>query len=134
MGQRDLTAHTAAWIETDNDTSGGTAEAIHAGESGKKHYVLGIAVSGTTGVDPNEEIAVSLKDDSTVKLLVDAITTGRAGVSGGATPFSGVQPFVITFDDPIEITSGNPCSVEADPSSTSSDRICANIWGFTLDG
>ena len=128
MGSRDLTGHKAGWTETANGSGSSTITATHALAAGKRHYVLGIACSmNTTGQD-SEMMGVSLKDDTTTILLVDGVS-GSAGANRDTS-----QPLVINFDDPIEIGSGNPVSIEVDPSGSYSTRTCANIWGFTLDG
>ena len=136
MGQRDLTGHKAGWTETANGSGGATITATHALEAGKRHYVLGIAVSMNTALQDSETMSVSLIDVSTTILLLDGVSGGTSPTArpgDGPTSYSS-QPLIINFDDPIEIGSGNPVSIEVDPSSSYSSRTCANIWGFTLDG
>ena len=137
MGSRDLTGHKAGWTETANGSGSSTITATHALEAGKRHYVLGIACSMNTTVNDHETMGVSIKDDSTTILLLDGAsggTTANQDSPGDGPRAYASQPLIINFDDPIEIGSGNPVSIEVDPSGSYSTRTCANIWGFTLDG
>ena len=115
----------ADWTETGTHATA-TVTVTHAAESGKSHYICGVAVSfDYAGAQPPGGGLVSIKDNVTgiIVYCIGGIGTKSVGTSGAGTG-------VATFPHPIKITEGNPLSVEADPLGTTT-RVHCNVWGFT---
>ena len=117
--QGQLSAFISTWTETATASSA-TATATHAAESNKSHYITGFAGTGWNSMTAAGTITILIKDDTTT-IMTFYSQNGPSADGNGITH---------SFSSPIQVTEGNPCSVEVTDDS-SGDSVAANLWGFT---
>lgn len=108
-----------AWTVT-GDSSANTARTItKAGEAAKKHYITGFsAVLGAAAA--GADIAIQLKDGSTVKWKE---IIGNAAASGTRV--------AVTFEHAIEMTENTAANLVSDAGGASA-VVTLNLTGYTL--
>jgi len=117
--QGQLSAFISTWTE-DATASNATATATHVAESGKSHYITGFSGTAWDAMSGGGETTILIKDDTDV-IMTFYVDNGIGADGNGITH---------SFSSPIQITEGNPCSIEV-TNGASADAAAANLWGFT---
>jgi len=117
--QGQLSAFISTWTE-DATASTATATATHAAEASKSHYIAGFSATSWDSMGGAGTSTILIKDD-TDTIMTFYMDNGISGDGNGITH---------SFSSPIQITEGNPCSIEINNGSTA-DAVAANLWGFT---
>ena len=115
----------ADWNETGTHATDDVT-VTHAAETGKSHYLCGVAVScgHATGVTPTPCL-VTIVDTAATIIAWTVAGVGTKGVgSNGSTG-------LLTFPHPIKITEGELVSVTVAPEGVTT-RVSCNAWGFTV--
>lgn len=127
-GEQSLPGFVATWTETATGTSS-PVTATHAAESGKSHYLCGVAFSCQSVEDQEtDEMTAEIKDGTTSKLK---ISFGSHSVGTDASNvFSDGHVIMHNFPAPILITENALVSLTV----TGGDNYAAgyaSIWGFS---
>lgn len=114
------------WTATHTTTSSTNAEATHAAESARSHYVCGFMASVDDQAYAPETGTVTLLNGTTVVFTMviqsNSVKSYQAG-NGSA--------LVVNFTAPVKMTEGAAVTLKVDPSGSTAASINANVWGFT---
>ena len=141
MSQQPLVA---TWFEhTALSSSSSACVATHDSESGKSHYILGIAASadirfpGNSVAYPPETVEVTLShgDIGSPTIIMQVSFQGMTQWADTTYHYSdspGGQPLVMNFPAPIMVPVDVDVNIKVDcQGSSTSVNQDANIWGFT---
>lgn len=117
----------ATWFAIDNDASGTTSDASKTGESGKKHYICGIAAGFEVDSSGTIEHALCTLSSAGVVMIKFKI----CGSSEYLTSPGGSAPALLQFAHPLECGTNYTINFTVDPDA-SGGTTYANMWGFTI--
>ena len=122
--QGQLSAFISTWTESAESSGTSAATATHAAEANKSHYITGFAVSSNDTGGVSGVVKIEILDDTTTIIAVRVLNQDIADSAPAG------QAAIHSFSSPIQITEGEPCSIEVKGAAASSETY-VNLWGFT---